>query len=97
MPNPATNPPIPGGFVVLPYVQPTAVVTTTGAVRITRHQVDLHAGDSGDEMTLLPAGQTSMPELPFGMSHSTQHPEVSLCALGNGWKLLLMAAAQLYA
>ena len=97
VPQPSTNPIIPAMVTVHPYAQPARHRNVVQARRIVGYKTDFDAGNSVHERTRLPPCWMSMPDLLCGMSHSTQHPEVILRGLGNGWSYKLMAACQLYA
>ncbi|KAK0249894.1 hypothetical protein LTS09_014917 [Friedmanniomyces endolithicus] len=92
-----TNPIIPAMVIIHPYAQPARHRNLVQARRIIGYQTDLDNGNSVHERSRLPPCWMSMPDLLCGMPHSTQHPEVILRGLGNGWSYKLMAACQLYA
>ncbi|KAK1065813.1 hypothetical protein LTR74_007694 [Friedmanniomyces endolithicus] len=97
VPQPVTNPIIPAMVIINPYAQPARHRNLVQARRIIGYRTDLDSGNSVHERSRLPPCWMSMPDLLCGMSHSTQHPEVILRGLGNGWSYKLMAACQLYA
>ncbi|TKA76351.1 hypothetical protein B0A55_03738 [Friedmanniomyces simplex] len=93
-----TNPVIPTAVTIHPLGPPPATITTTTlAVRTATHQTDLTNHNSVNERTSLPHCLMSLPDMLFGMPHSTQHPEVIIRALSNGWTTQLIAATTLYA